>query len=71
MTAANILEKPGRTQGCHPTAEMWEHAGSHKSYHGQGHDANQVLLADEDLRHSDVCGSLTWVFNLPGDGLSP
>ena len=50
---------------------MQVHPCSQKSYHGQGHDANQVLLADEDLWHCDVRGPPPWVFHLPGDGLAP
>lgn len=41
------------------------------SYRGEGHDASQVLLADEDLGHGGVCGRPPRVLDLPGDGLRP
>lgn len=41
------------------------------TYHSEGDDGDQVLLADEDLGHSDVCGPLPWVLYLPCNGLRP
>lgn len=48
----------------------WSEAGT-GSYHGQGHDSHQVLLADEDLGQGDVGGAAAGVLHLPGDGLRP
>lgn len=47
--------------------------GHHDSmtYHSEGDNGDQVLLADEDLGHSDVCGPLPGVLHLPRDGLCP
>lgn len=60
----------GSMQGCRQLVELNGYHGT-MTYHSEGDDGDQVLLADEDLRHGDVCGPLPRVLHLPGDGLCP
>lgn len=69
VIVAMIWER-GSTQGYCRSVELKGYCGP-MTYHSEGDNGNQVLLADEDLRHGDVRGPLPWVLHLPCDGLCP
>lgn len=70
ITIVAMTWKRGSMQGSCQSVELQGYHGT-VTYHSKWDDGDQVLLADEDLGHGDVCGPLSRILHLPGDGLCP